>query len=532
MTGDVRYAIDSLAERDGRFFARGWVQVQGSEVERAAVRVAGGDGDDRWIECSLTGVRRDVPTTPEMADDQARGIVIGGRMPPGATNGVSLVARCADGRVVEAELPGFPTAYVGRDPAWRPRRALARVRDRLGRDGVKGTTSKVASRVRNRLVHRLVRGDRHITTPAQGRTVLVIDHAMGGGANRFRDELVGRLSGQAATVYLATPTLATLSYTLRRVDGSQAETFGSQQDLLDALARLVPREVHLNSLVSFDDPQGFVDGLLAWPFPMAVHFYVHDFFAACPSWTLTDDRAQFCGVPPLTRCAECLPRCEVLFTSLYPTPLTIPAWRSSWDRLLQRCDTVTAFSADSAALLDRAFPGIADRLTIRPHTIDYLPPPRPLRYAYDGTVRIGVLGHLNTWKGARVLAELVRLGDADRLPIEFHLLGSIDSAPQSPRLVQHGPYRPQDLADQLEQLGITACFLPSVGAETFSYVTGEIMHVGMPLAVFDIGAPRERVSTYPMGAVLTTMEPAKALQELYAFGVRMARERDVAARID
>jgi glycosyltransferase involved in cell wall biosynthesis len=37
------------------------------------------------------------------------------------------------------------------------------------------------------------------------------------------------------------------------------------------------------------------------------------------------------------------------------------------------------------------------------------------------------------------------------------------------------------------------CLLPSIWPETFSYVTQELMSLGVPLVCFDLGAPAECV---------------------------------------
>ena len=53
--------------------------------------------------------------------------------------------------------------------------------------------------------------------------------------------------------------------------------------------------------------------------------------------------------------------------------------------------------------------------------------------------------------------------------------------------------------------------------ETFSYVTAELMHYRVPLAVFDLGAPAERVRGYDRGRIIPLVDAQAALDELLAF---------------
>lgn len=60
-------------------------------------------------------------------------------------------------------------------------------------------------------------------------------------------------------------------------------------------------------------------------------------------------------------------------------------------------------------------------------------------------------------------------------------------------------------------------FIPSIWPETFSYTTSEIMSMHMPVAVFPIGAPVERVKYYEKGLVLKETDAKSALKELQEF---------------
>ena len=92
---------------------------------------------------------------------------------------------------------------------------------------------------------------------------------------------------------------------------------------------------------------------------------------------------------------------------------------------------------------------------------------------------------------------------------------------------RHGACREREFSSFVGQLQlrpallrrepVSLALLPSIVHETFSYVTAELMHFGVPLAVFDIGAPAERVRDYPRGRIISRIDARIALAELLAF---------------
>ena len=62
--------------------------------------------------------------------------------------------------------------------------------------------------------------------------------------------------------------------------------------------------------------------------------------------------------------------------------------------------------------------------------------------------------------------------------------------------------------------------MPSVCPETYSYVTDEIMAMDMPIVVFGIGAPAERVARYTRGAVTADITAEAALADIMRLAER------------
>jgi glycosyltransferase involved in cell wall biosynthesis len=99
----------------------------------------------------------------------------------------------------------------------------------------------------------------------------------------------------------------------------------------------------------------------------------------------------------------------------------------------------------------------------------------------------------------------------------FVAIGSVRPLINSRRFFETGPYGHEDLSALMSLFNVDLFLIPSILPETFSYTTEEIILAGKPLAVFDLGAPAERVRRYPKGLVLSSMDPVAVLCELMRF---------------
>lgn len=520
----IHYSIDSLARNGERLFGWGWILSERAATERVDLHVPAEDGSEVILTGLRTGMRDDLaavfPTIPHAA---AAGFLILGRIPHPAVDRLAyLVAYLDDGSREVRELPGFPGDYLHK-PLERTLQARwhSAIRS-LRREGMAAFCRRAIERIAGNV------GDwwRHIdrpllAPPSSTRPVVVLDHAMGGGANRFRDEWVARCTADRRVVYVVSPVIARLAYQIERRGAGHARVkeYSHLAEALDALDALGGCDVAINDLVSFDDPHSVIHWAHAQKSKGGrLTFFLHDYFAVCPSWTLVDDTGRYCGLPSPDRCRQCLARNAVPFHSFYQCD-SITEWRASWRNLLVECDEIVAFSRASAEILVKAHPEIhPERIEIRPHRVDYLPAAAKARPALTLPMVIGILGHVSAHKGATVLRDVIQEVRESGAPIRFKVFGSVDNMSPSEYLDVLGPYKTEQLPSLIEAHGVGICFLPSVCPETFSYVTSEIIHLGMPLAVFDLGAPAERARSYDLGRVLTSMEPAAVVHQLLEFG--------------
>jgi FkbM family methyltransferase len=357
----------------------------------------------------------------------------------------------------------------------------------------------------------------------------IVDHAMGGGANAYRNRLAEDQLRAGATLAILTYNLWNKSYQVEISSGEEhIQCSFSETSQLKYLCRaVIAEEVIINNVVSYVDPPTFLSCVLElqrmWGAKLTVAF--HDYFAVCPSFTLLNDRSEFCGVPDVAECVRCIQH-NPLFLPEQLKTRDIVGWRSAWRKVLDVAERVVFFSRASYELALRAYPQLrAEQCVISPHVVDYMPT-RDFSLNLAGRLHIGVVGEISFHKGAKVVADLFAEIEASEADIGLTVIGTMDTkyAPEVPRT---GRYRPEDLAGVLRETGINVCLVPSIWPETFCYVAEELMALRMPLAVFDLGAPAERARDYPLGLVLPIGSPAAVLAALQRFRERLAERGDV-----
>ncbi len=358
-------------------------------------------------------------------------------------------------------------------------------------------------------------------------TRLVFDHGVGGGANEYtRLKLVGDginlivspdNSQQNYRVILAVKGLKTVAYRLL-----------DQEDICNVVEKLNCRDVVINELVSYPDLAGFLDYLveLKKERPDLQYTYItHDYYSICPSFHLLDYTGKYCGIPEdLTYCDTCLSRNRLAQDGLTAfgdgaESGRMAAWREEFRSMLAVCDHITCFSNSSRELLLRAYPGLNTPVEVTPHEVGWMR--KVMINKTSDRLNIAVIGYLTEIKGAAQVVELARYLQEKDINAAIHIFGPVIEPYNTQmdalsKVIQHYAYSKSDLPDLMEQHEIDLVFIASIVPETFSYTTQEAIEMGLPVAVFDLGAPAERVSQYPAGLVLTDDAPEyvyKAIQK-------------------
>jgi glycosyltransferase involved in cell wall biosynthesis len=526
-----RFGLDSLVIRDGRFFGWGWFLDDEAGAARCELHLPLRGGGAQTVMCVPAGTRDDLRRAyPQIPHAASAGFLLQGRLraPLDSSRPARLVAALANGQVRSCEVHdllqiGHPTGVLRR--AWNKWR-----REGL-RSLVLATRQRTEARLqaatsRRLLLRRLYRwGD-------GDPLILVIDHGMGGGANRYRHALVNSFAGKGA-VLVVSPVLQELSYRveLRTQDGVFEGQVTRLEAVLRPLERLRRLDIHVNELVSYAEPLA----LLEWVRAQRARgigelvFHLHDYHAACPAWTLIDHTGAFCGVPDPIMCLTCLPA-NTANTMDFTPDVTVPQWRAAWGAFLEVCDRIVAFSWASVDVLAKAHPRLPkEKVTVQPHTVDVSL--RPIRTDPGPPLVIGAVGHLTSAaKGARILREMADLIRERGLPMRIVVFGTLEQHDGDDGIDVLGEYALADLPDLLERQRVGVCLLPSICAETYSFVTAELMAMRAPLAVFPIGAPAERVRQYDLGLVISRIDPAVALDEIAAFAARVLADADAAPK--
>ncbi len=346
-----------------------------------------------------------------------------------------------------------------------------------------------------------------ITNVCAKKTVLYIDHELGGGANAYTKERVAEIvkAGNVAIVvsYNVTQNVYHLTYYSEAQHGTvEAATL---EEFTWVLAQVPMHEIVVSQVVSHPSPCT----VLTWITAMIARtkarstFLVHDFYAVCPSFNLLNDQGVYCGVPQdVEVCMRCMARNKGDFR-MYSSEKNVRAWRRQWHAFLQSMDTIVCFSQSSKDIMVRAYPDILSRITIIPHEVHYITEqPKIVPKTAEQKVVVGVLGGINYQKGSHIVRDMVREIEQRCLPVQIVVIGHLALKMRSKALTVHGVFKQGEIVSLTEHYKIDVFIIPSIWPETFSYTAEEVMQMQMPLIVFDLGAPAERVRNYVHGSVV------------------------------
>ena len=527
---EVQFSIDRLVTNGPRIFGWGWVAHPAHAIEEVALLLKG-DGWEKRLPSNFGLARDDVERAfPRLRNAGSSGFMVIGYSLRQPVLTLFLELRFDDGAGLALDVTHVLESRRVGHRKFRELQWLARaVWRRLKRGDINGILARAKAQnysapslddfdVVARLLPRL-RGDRAMA--------VVFDHNLGGGANQYRRALIDeRLAGGVA-VLLCTYNLPTLDYRLqvfRPGGGEEIYRISSFLGLDRILSNSPVEEIFLNSPVSFDEPLVFADWIstMRASHPqMRLTLAVHDYFSVCPSFVLLNADGRFCGIPDVGECATCLKRHQARYVALSP-PTEIGPWRALWGRCLQAADEVRCFSDSTRQLLLRAYPALdPSRISVIPHRVDYLPARLP-KFDHTAPLVVGIIGQISVQKGAMVVKEMLARIDSEHPAVRVVVIGALDIALKSDRLRVTGPYRHEDLVDLIEANGINMFFFPSICPETFSYVTEEMIRLGLPIVAFDLGAPGERLRSYGNARLCSAVSARAALATLVAFHRELA----------
>lgn len=334
--------------------------------------------------------------------------------------------------------------------------------------------------------------------------VLIIDHNIGGGANKFVEmEIKKFLKGGAEVIRIfIDPALRRPVIEKITGEGTRFLAGSPHETMAESIACCAPREIIVNSLYGLIGEIGAILAALVEAKRARgaiVRLMIHDFHLACPSQHLLNWKQQYCGLPQpdapqCTACVEINENIDPKWRSFF----YLPTWRNQSQALIDLSDEVRFFNDSGIAVLSKALDVAPATRTVVPHAS--LKPLRSVNVSNRDTMVVGVLGILNYAKGINIVNQLARYMTESNRPGQIVVVGGACGTMHSSVRI-HGPYELGDLPNIIESHGVNIVFLSSVVPETYCYTLSEAIDMRLPVLGFDLGAQGERLKTYKRGSV-------------------------------
>jgi GT2 family glycosyltransferase/glycosyltransferase involved in cell wall biosynthesis len=354
--------------------------------------------------------------------------------------------------------------------------------------------------------------------PIDCKTIVFFDHDMGGGANHFRGKyirdrvksekiiLVTHNSGES--IFCSTFLFKEMKLTCQTED--LAELFEMMGDMKNYV-------FVISELVSFPQPLLFLQKIreIKEAKGFQLEIFIHDYFCVCPNYVLLYKNKEYCGIPKTEVCGECL--AEVFPGGRADLCLDMAKWRFGWGEALSVADSIICFSESSKKILIKAYPKLEiNKIKIIEHKVDYISSAdRKIKNKY---LTIGILGEINLFhKGSEIIKEMLMIIEREKIKAKIVIIGPSQDNLKNKNLIVTGRYARKDIVKLTELCGIDVFLMPSIWPETFSYTTEEIIKMNMPVAVFDLGAPAERVARYDNGLIIPNVDAKLALNSIIEF---------------
>ncbi len=349
--------------------------------------------------------------------------------------------------------------------------------------------------------------------------ILAFDHDLGGGASAYlKQKMEPELAADKLFVIVRYNLIAEQYFLSVYYGGHETKIMlQRRKDVVKLLKEREYAQIWINELATYVELEKWLSDLqsLREEKAQSMRLLLHDYFMVCPSLNLMSNEGKYCKIPKdMTQCAECLKGNEYTY---YSECESLQYWRDAWGELMNKCDEIIAFSKDTVRIMNEVYPEIAD-IQLIPHVVEPLDKVKR-KEKKTSTVNIGVLGAISEQKGLYVVKKMLQYIEEHGLNMKIVVIGECAEEVNSPAFSITGRYVRNDIPKLTVQHDIDAFLIPSIWPETFSYTTSEIMSMEMPIAVFNLGAPVERVEGYDKGLILgePDMDIAELVHTLYKF---------------
>ncbi len=345
-------------------------------------------------------------------------------------------------------------------------------------------------------------------------THLIFDHDLGGGANIYADELVVKYTRAGYNTLLVrydyySDTFKITHHYKKYLFAFKISTLEALRELLDTLQI---KEIFVNNLVSYPNIYtvlAYIDELTTNTKANLI-LPIHDYYAISPSYNLLNHEGKYGDLETLE---ETIGQNMQEWRNYYVGDVHIGLWKEAWTKLIDASHKILCFSHASKDIVVEAYPQIdKERIEVLPHTVQKIAPVVIEKDSQKHTITIGILGAINHVKGSQIIKQMVQQIEKDGLDIDIVVIGEITESIRSKHFKTTGRYVRDDLPRIIQENQIDIFLIPSIWPETFSYTTQEVMMMQLPLMVFNLGAPAERVKAYEKGYVIEEMSAEAVLK--------------------
>ena len=200
--------------------------------------------------------------------------------------------------------------------------------------------------------------------------------------------------------------------------------------------------------------------------------------------------------------------------------ITFQQWHKIWKNFFPSVKQINAFSESSRKIFSEYYPEFADKVIVTSHSLDYIKCGKLSSIPKDFCV--GIFGMIRgADKGCNVVKSFLEY--SKNKTYQVYINGELNSSCMitAPNIHYMGRYDVTRLDKLIEEQGISTVLFPSICPETFSYTVSELIHVGIPIACFNLGAQAEKVSSYKYGWIIqndSNESIMEALQKAYEKG--------------
>lgn len=362
------------------------------------------------------------------------------------------------------------------------------------------------------------------TKASETKTILFVQPISGGGLLHASNLLAEVLSKKFRILILSS---SGLKFTIRdyvdnvvvfdqpltlAVDSSAHRSPDYDGALARAILELQVSQVHVEHMAWQSLGLGEICQSLLVPYSVSIH----DFYFACASHTLLDDRKVSCaGV-----CTPGLGSCNV---SLWPSAdfadlknNRVFEWRGKMGVFLEGAALLIAPTNFAANQIRASFPNSNLNFQVIPHALQVQGAEARLdKSTPERKVKVLVLGEVTFNKGAAEISGISR--EDKHNEIDFHFVGQSAGTFRNVG-VHHGPYRIMDLSRIMAEINPDVAIFPAIGPETFSFTLSEVWSNGVPVVARDLGAIAERVAETGCGILVNkNATPRDWLEALLKF---------------